>query len=106
MVSIFLKLYDVDETMLSVLDGLERHPDWYLRSPIQVCRLEEGANPETVDVYLFLKERHSERLLEVCAPLLSEYSAEISKRYILPRDRLPGHEAEMTQYLLNPEKGV
>lgn len=42
------EVYDVDNAMMATLDGLEGHPDFYLRRKIAVTPIDES-DPLTVD---------------------------------------------------------
>ena len=48
------ELYEVDDAMLNVLDQLEQHPTWYIRTDIK-CVLVDTDNVVDCQVY-FLKD--------------------------------------------------
>ena len=73
------ELYEVDDEMLKLLDKLERHPDWYLRTPTQIIITSPAVDSElsvgdTVDcsVYILGKQHVTEELLSL--PFIETYS--------------------------------
>lgn len=49
------EVYDVTSDVVDNLDRLERHPDWYRRTPIVVNNLDTGARMD-VEAYIYQRE--------------------------------------------------
>ncbi len=48
---IFGEVWEVSPEALVMLDKLEGHPDWYVRTPIKVSYNQDENGPETAEIY-------------------------------------------------------